>query len=27
WKKEIWEDGSKWQGHQKGNYEEAKREE
>ena len=26
WKK-IWEDGSKWQGHQKGNYEEAKREE
>ncbi|TGJ56108.1 molybdenum cofactor biosynthesis protein MoaE, partial [Ligilactobacillus ruminis] len=23
----IWEDGSKWQGHQKGNYEEAKREE
>ncbi len=24
WKKEIWEDGSKWQGHQKGNHEEAK---
>ncbi|WP_069724194.1 molybdenum cofactor biosynthesis protein MoaE [Staphylococcus aureus] len=27
WKKDIWEDGSEWQGHQKGNYEEAKREE
>ena len=26
WKKEIWEDGAEWQGHQKGTYNEAKRE-
>lgn len=26
WKKEIWDDGSEWQGHQKGTYNEAKRE-
>ena len=25
WKKEIWEDGAEWQGHQKGTYNEAKR--
>ncbi|MFU0768513.1 molybdenum cofactor biosynthesis protein MoaE [Staphylococcus pasteuri] len=23
WKKEIWEDGAEWQGHQKGDYDEA----
>lgn len=25
WKKEIWEDGEEWQGHQKGTHQEAKR--
>lgn len=25
WKKEIWEDGSEWQRHQKGSYEESQR--
>ena len=25
WKKEIWEDGAEWQGHQKGTYNEAKK--
>ena len=25
WKKEIWDDGSEWQGHQKGTYNEAKK--
>ncbi|MGD3155320.1 molybdenum cofactor biosynthesis protein MoaE [Staphylococcus warneri] len=25
WKKEIWEDGSEWQGHQKGSYDESLR--
>ena len=27
WKKEIWEDGAQWQGHQRGHYDMAKKEE